>query len=1054
MVTVTATGGTGDRAMTAEQSITVTVTDVAETPAVDDLDVTSTPKADIDTYGREETIEVTVTFDQAVNVTGTPRIRLRIGGGMQEHYRWADYDGGTGTRALRFTYVVVEGDMDDDGIYILENELFLNSGTIQGVDDDVAADLDYPRQGTQSGHKVDGSLKSDNTDPAFDQESAVRDLRENTGGGEYVGDPFTATDEDGDILTYSLEGDDAGSFAINSRTGQILTREGVTYDYEDATEYSVRVKADDGERGDATVEVAIQVIDVAEPPLAPRAPTLSDGPDDSGSLDVTWKTPDNSGRPDIESYDLRYRKTGAENWRNGPQDVTGLTATIGGLAADSDYQVQVRATNDEGDGEWSPSRSTTYPTGPVIEVDDNGDGVVDADPEVTLVLGSTVSYRVRPGRCEGYKTLTVQRMSGASEGAPPHIPVDASQEVSPMPCMGEDDPGEWQTVTLAVPLDLWLELLLETPFEASVEHSVYYRRSLTDRYSPLLLWGHLVRVLAPAPETLNPVGSLMVEPDARDYPRVTWSAVPGATGYQVQWRWGPDEEYGRVHRQEGSTYSREKRTGETAYTIPISETVPTTDEGVERSQPITVRVRPYDSKGLAVGPWREALLAERTEVRKVLASFSLLDADGSSLAALTDGATVELSDPDGGSYAIRAELVAGELAGSVHLELSGKKRVRSTENDAPYLLAGGEGMALPAGSYTLEATAYGGPDRTYAVQHTLEVSFTVTAAASGQPGSGELNVEEDEEEETEPLTARFEGLPEAGHGGGGTPFAFQLVFSEAVSTTPEALRDHALAVTNATVEAASRVDGRSDLWEVRLTPESDAMVTVSLSPLAGCDAAGAVCTEDGRMLSVGAARVIPGPPPNSPATGQPTISGTAQVGQTLTADTTGIADEDGLDNVTFSYQWMADDANIQGATGSTYTLADRDEGKAIKVIVSFTDDANNEESLPSAATDAVTALPGKPQSLAGKATTQEIQLAWKAPTGPAVVEYVVYRGILQNGSMNGQALSKYATIDAAGKAMTYTDGNVEEGVEYRYRVAAVNADGEGKKSTWLDITAE
>ena len=1054
MVTVTATGGTGDRAMTAEQSITVTVTDVAETPAVDDLDVTSTPKADIDTYGREETIEVTVTFDQAVNVTGTPRIRLRIGGGMQEHYRWADYDGGTGTTALRFTYVVVEGDMDTDGIYILENELELNGGAIQGVDDDVAADLDYPRQGTQSGHKVDGSLKSDNTDPAFDQESAVRGLRENTGAGEYVGDPFTATDEDGDTLTYSLEGDDAGSFAINSRTGQILTREGVTYDHEVTTEYSVTVKADDGERGDATVEVAILVIDVNEPPLAPRAPTLSDGPDDSGSLDVTWKTPDNSGRPDIESYDLRYRKTGAENWRNGPQDVTGLTATIGGLDADSDYQVQVRATNDEGDGEWSPSRSTTYPTGPVIEVDDNGDGVVDADPEVTLVLGSTVSYRVRPGRCEGYKTLTVQRMSGASEGAPPHIPVDASQEVSPMPCMGEDDPGEWQTVTLAVPLDLWLELLLETRFEASVEHSVYYRRSLTDRYSPLLLWGHLVRVLAPAPETLNPVGSLTVEPDARDYPRVTWSAVPGATGYQVQWRWGPDEEYGRVHRQEGSTYSREKRTGETAYTIPISETVPTTDEGVERSQPITVRVRPYDSKGLAVGPWREALLAERTEVRKVLASFSLLDADGSSLAALTDGATVELSDPDGGSYAIRAELVAGELAGSVHLELSGKKRVRSTENDAPYLLAGGEGMALPAGSYTLEATAYGGPDRTYAVQHTLEVSFTVTAAASGQPGSGELNVEEDEEEETEPLTARFEGLPEAGHGGGGTPFAFQLVFSEAVSTTPEALRDHALAVTNATVEAASRVDGRSDLWEVRLTPESDAMVTVSLSPLAGCDAAGAVCTEDGRMLSVGAARVIPGPPPNSPATGQPTISGTAQVGQTLTADTTGIADEDGLDNVTFSYQWMADDANIQGATGSTYTLADRDEGKAIKVIVSFTDDANNEESLPSAATDAVTALPGKPQSLAGKATTQEIQLAWKAPTGPAVVEYVVYRGILQNGSMNGQALSKYATIDAAGKAMTYTDGNVEEGVEYRYRVAAVNADGEGKKSNWLDITAE
>ena len=44
---------------------------------------------------------------------------------------------------------------------------------------------------------------------------------------------------------------------------------------------------------------------------------------------------------------------------------------------------------------------------------------------------------------------------------------------------------------------------------------------------------------------------------------------------------------------------------------------------------------------------------------------------------------------------------------------------------------------------------------------------------------------------------------------------------------------------DAAVEAVSRVDDRSDLWEVRLTPESDAMVTVSLSQAADCDAAGA-----------------------------------------------------------------------------------------------------------------------------------------------------------------------------------------------------------------------
>ena len=45
--------------------------------------------------------------------------------------------------------------------------------------------------------------------------------------------------------------------------------------------------------------------------------------------------------------------------------------------------------------------------------------------------------------------------------------------------------------------------------------------------------------------------------------------------------------------------------------------------------------------------------------------------------------------------------------------------------------------------------------------------------------------------------------------------------------------------------------------------------------------------------------------PNNPATGAPAISGTAQVGETLTADTSGIEDEDGVDNVSFSYQWLA-----------------------------------------------------------------------------------------------------------------------------------------------------
>ena len=97
---------------------------------------------------------------------------------------------------------------------------------------------------------------------------------------------------------------------------------------------------------------------------------------------------------------------------------------------------------------------------------------------------------------------------------------------------------------------------------------------------------------------------------------------------------------------------------------------------------------------------------------------------------------------------------------------------------------------------------------------------------------------------------------------------------------------------------------------------------------------------------------------NTPGTVAPTISGTVQVGETLTATTTGISDSDGMTNATFSYQWLADDTEIGGASDSTYTLMDADAGKAVSVRVSFTDDAGNEESLTSESTVPVAAAPG------------------------------------------------------------------------------------------------
>ena len=102
----------------------------------------------------------------------------------------------------------------------------------------------------------------------------------------------------------------------------------------------------------------------------------------------------------------------------------------------------------------------------------------------------------------------------------------------------------------------------------------------------------------------------------------------------------------------------------------------------------------------------------------------------------------------------------------------------------------------------------------------------------------------------------------------------------------------------------------------------------------------------------------------APATGAPTITGTAQVGETLTASTTGIMDADGLTSPTYTYQWIrvdgTDEADIASANSSTYILVDADLGKTLKVRVTFDDDLGHTETLTSAATATVGAVATAP----------------------------------------------------------------------------------------------
>ena len=288
------------------------------------------------------------------------------------------------------------------------------------------------------------------------------------------------------------------------------------------------------------------------------------------------------------------------------------------------------------------------------------------------------------------------------------------------------------------------------------------------------------------------------------------------------------------------------------------------------------------------------------------------------------------------------------------------------------------------------------------------------------------------------LTASAHDVP--GSHDGSTVFTFELRFSENFYVSYKTLRDHAFTVTGGEVTGARRLAPPSHIgWEIQVEPDGDGAATIVLPVTTDCTAKGAICTEEGRMLSGGLLLVLPGP--NTPATGAPTISGTALVGETLAADTTGIADDDGLNSAAFSYQWLDDD-EINGATASTYTLVAADAGKAIKVQVSFTDDAGNDEEMTSAATAAVAAAPPPPNTpatglptISGTALVGEILAA--DTTGIADDDGLdnaafSYQWLADDVEINGATASTYTLVAAdAGKAIkvqvSFTDdaGNEE-----------------------------
>ena len=153
---------------------------------------------------------------------------------------------------------------------------------------------------------------------------------------------------------------------------------------------------------------------------APGAPTISTVAAGHSSslgltLAVTWTAPASDGGSAIEAYDVGYIETAADetddaNWTvEDPAWESGdgaLSTTISGLTDSTEYDVQVRAVNANGDGDWSATETGTP---------DHGDSASEA---TSLTLDTDMGGVIDPGTDVDYFTFTLTRETGMASGRP------------------------------------------------------------------------------------------------------------------------------------------------------------------------------------------------------------------------------------------------------------------------------------------------------------------------------------------------------------------------------------------------------------------------------------------------------------------------------------------------------------------------------------------------------------------------------------------------------------------------------------------------------------
>ena len=697
------------------------------------------------------------------------------------------------------------------------------------------------------------------------------------------------------------------------------------------------------------VRVACDPTVVEEPPRAPVAVTVAFEP--PTSLRVSWEAPDNSGRPAITDYDVRYRAAGSDTYRDAAHDGTGLSTTLTNLIANTIYEVQVRASNDEGAGPWSPAvRGST-----VANQAPSGQPTIMGRAQVWDTLRADVDSIMDGDGMErarfDFQWLAGEAaIAGATGGRYTLMPAEQGKRIT-LRVGFTDDKGHRETLTSAATAavaaadpalagDLRLR---DGAADSSGRLEVY----LGGRWGDVCDDGFGDEEGAVACRQLGYSGFVrrMVAPEYGSGVFLMDDVVcTGSENSLIDCR------YARVSNcLYFEAFGISCLTG--GNRVPIGE--PTITGTLRVGQTLSADTSSIaDANGPASPSFSYQWLADEEEIAGATGATYTLTA-----AEQGKRITVRVSFTDGGGT---EETLTSAATKAVNRVPSGKPTIVGTAQVWETLRADidsimdGDGVGSPIRfQWLADEEAIAGAT---GVRHTLtaaEQGKRITVRVSFTDGAGYR----------ETLTSAATAAVAAAD----TQLAGNLRLRDGAAAASGRLEvyldgrwgdvcDDGFGAEEGAV--ACRQLGYSGFAKRMVAPEygsaiflmDDVVCTGSENRLIDCrydseanchwyEAVGLSCLTGVNRLP----------------SGEPTITGTAQVGQTLSADTSSIEDLDGPARLSFSYQWLADDAAIAGATGVRYTLTLAEQGTVIQVRVSYTDGGGTEETLTSAASEAVAA---------------------------------------------------------------------------------------------------